>query len=95
MIEANDFFNSESLDFCLIFAKYISSVPDYLITIHLKSVKHLQGIRWHPGDDINAIRELVRKKIIDRVSSFNLDWIDVAPTARNNGSKMQTKPLVP
>ena len=76
-------------------AKKISNVPDYLIKIHLKNGKLLQDVRWHPGNDIDLIRKIVRKKIIDRVNPFNLDWIDVVPAARNKGTKMQTKPLVP
>jgi hypothetical protein len=70
-------------------------VPDYLITVHLKKGKPMQGIRWHPSDDIDLIRRLVRKKIIDRINPSNLDWIEVVPTARNRGSKTLTKPLVP
>jgi hypothetical protein len=64
-----------------------------VVGVNIAANTQIYAIRRN--DDINAIRELVRKKIIDRISSFNLDWIDVVPTARNKGSKMQTKPLVP
>jgi hypothetical protein len=57
-------------------------VPNYLITIILKSGKYYQGIRWHPAYDPSQVRKVVERKAYETIDRALIDQIDVMPTAR-------------
>ena len=70
-------------------------MPNYLITIRLKIGKPKQGIRWSSSYDPVYVRGIVEKKVFQTLGKANIDQIDVVPTARKTGERMDVKPLVP
>jgi hypothetical protein len=68
-------------------------MPDYLITIHLKTGGKKQGIRRHPAYDADQVRALVEKKTYATIGKASVDWIEVVPTARTTGRRIETKNL--
>jgi hypothetical protein len=88
-----DSFILEGLAVPRMFAKQISIVPDYLITIHLKSGTYKQGVRWHPAYDIEQVQAVVEKKVKATLGMAAVDWIDVKTMGRNVGTGKDTKTL--
>ena len=55
--------------------------------------KKMQGVRWHPSIELVQVRNLVERKVRQTIGMANVDQIDVVPTARNNGTGVETKNL--
>ncbi len=55
--------------------------------------KKMQGVRWHPSIDPVQVRTLVERKVRQTIGMANVDQIDVVPTARNNGTGVETRNL--
>jgi hypothetical protein len=60
----------------------LASVPNYLITIYLKSGTYHQGIRWHSSYDPAWVRNVVEEKAFKTIGQEKIDQIDVMPTAK-------------
>ena len=56
-------------------------MPDYKITIHLKTGGIKQGIRWHAAHDPLTVRAIVEKIVLETMGKTNIGQVDVAPTA--------------
>jgi len=57
----------------------------------MKSGKKRIGVRWHRSDDSREVRTVVEQKVRHWFEKSNIDWIDVVPTARKPGNKIETK----
>jgi hypothetical protein len=59
----------------------------------MKIGKPKSGVRWHPSYDADHVRSLVSAKVHKILGTASVDWIDVVPTARTTGERMDTKLL--
>lgn len=76
------------------FAKKISKVPDYIITIILKVGKPKRGVRWHPSYDLEHVKSIVEQKVKMALGTAVIDKVDVAIAPQGFGKGVDAKPLV-
>jgi hypothetical protein len=75
------------------FAKEVSKVPDYKITIFVTIGKPKVGVRWHPSYDVDHVKTLVEKKVRKTLGIAAVKWVEVIIVSRTKGDKMDTKNL--
>ncbi len=56
-------------------------MPNYKITIYLRSGKKMTGIRYHSSQDIGMIKSFAIEKFKKAFPLERLDYVDVDPTA--------------
>ena len=77
----------------LILLNNLVRVPDFRITIHLKTGPPRSGVRWHPSYDVDHVKGLVEAKVRKLYGRAAVKWVDVEIVARTSGPKIETKSL--
>jgi hypothetical protein len=83
----------DRIEKAITFTKYLSIVPDYRITIHMKIGPPKVGLRWHPSYDTDYVRRIVEEKVKKTLGSVMVKWVDVEIVSRTTGNRIETKNL--
>jgi hypothetical protein len=57
-------------------------MPNYKITIYLKTGMFKIGVRFHSSKEISEVRTIAATRALKTIEEGQIDYIDVEPTAR-------------